>query len=185
MSVRSLTRTSDVATHVLVTAAAAFALAALAQVRIPLPFTPVPMTMQVLGVLLIGGLLGPRRGTAAIVLYLLYGACGLPVFQGWASFMTAKLATFGFLLGFVPAAAMVGLIYARFSTLSYPQRLLGGALASLAGVLVIYTGGWAWLASMPAVGPVNAVILGVVPFVAVDLLKAGVAASVIAMWRKG
>ncbi len=167
------------------TTAGALALALLAKVRIPLPFTPVPVTLQVLGVLLLGGLLGPRVGTAAVVQYLIFGACGLPVFSGWNSalnyFSAHNFTTIGYLLMFVPAAAVYGALRARCRTSAYGLRLTGGLAAGLLAVLLTYLGGWAWLAYGCHLGAGRAIVLGIIPFIVGDLYKISIAATVLAL----
>jgi biotin transport system substrate-specific component len=89
-------------------------IALLAQVAIPLPFSPVPITGQTFAVLLVGVLLGSRRGGLGVLLYLLEGAAGLPFFAGGTAGL-ARLAgpTGGYLVGFVVAAIVVGLLAER------------------------------------------------------------------------
>ena len=167
------------------TTAGALALALLAQVRIHLPGTPVPITLQVLGVLLLGGLLGSRLGAAAVGQYLLFGLCGLPVFSGGysaAGLCSAHhVATIGYLLAFLPAAALVGVITARWPAHSYPLRFTGGLLAGLAAVLLCYLGGWAWLTYVCHLGMAKAFAAGISPFIVGELYKIGCAAAVLAL----
>ena len=167
------------------TTTAALALALLAQIRIHLPYTPVPVTLQVLGVLLLGGMLGARLGAAAVGQYLLFGICGLPVFSGWysaAGLCSAhQIATVGYLLAFMPAAALVGVITVRFPARSYPLRFTGGLLAGIAAVLLIYLSGWAWLAYVCHLGVSKAIAAGICPFVVGELYKIGIAAATLAL----
>ncbi len=81
-----------------------------AQVAIPLPGTPVPMTLQPLAVLIVGGLLGPRLGAASLLLYLSLGAAGLPIFTPFGAPGVARLfgPTGGYLLAYPIAAYAVG-----------------------------------------------------------------------------
>src|SRR5215216_3274170 len=89
-------------------------IAALAQIEILLPFTPVPITGQTFGVLLVGAALGSKRGMAALLLYLVEGALGLPFFAGGASGLSILTgATAAYLVGFVVAAYVVGLLAER------------------------------------------------------------------------
>ncbi|MHB9130254.1 MAG: biotin transporter BioY [Armatimonadota bacterium] len=166
----------------------AVALALLSQVRIPLPYTPVPVTLQVFGVLMLGGLLGPRLGALAVAEYLLMGLAGLPVFThgAWGIGVFAG-ATGGYLIGFVPAAVVVGLLYARLEEKPYAQRLWGGMLACLAGVLIIYAGGWAWLTGLlhSQKALQMAYLLGILPFIGIDLVKSAATAAVLALRRNG
>jgi biotin transport system substrate-specific component len=159
----------------LLAAAAGAALVALAaQIAVPLPGTPVPMTLQPLAVLLVGGLLGPGAGSASLVLYLVAGAAGLPVFTPLGVPGVARLfgPTGGYLLAFPVAAALVGWITAR------RPGWLGLVAGPLLGMLAIHAGGMAQLAVLT--GSVRAALAaGVVPFAVGDTLKIVVAALVL------
>jgi len=152
--------------------AAMMALAA--QVRIPLPFTPVPLTLQVFAALLAAGLLGSRLGAASMAAYLLMGASGLPVFSGAKGGLAALFGpTGGYLVGFVICAFVVGWILER------GVRSRWGTLAAcLLGVALIHVPGWLWLgcwmgAGKSLAGAASAAFAaGVLPFIALDLVKA-------------
>jgi biotin transport system substrate-specific component len=159
----------------IVIGAASVALAA--QVAVPLPYTPVPLTLQPLAVLVVGGVLGARLGAAALVLYLALGALGLPVFTpgglpGAARFLGP---TGGYLLSYPVAAAVAGaLAAARVPALPVARALL----ASAAGMVVIHLGGSGQLAILT--GDIAAATrVGLVPFLTGDLVKVGLAALVI------
>lgn len=156
-------------------------MAASAQLRIPLPFTPVPMTLQVFVVLLCGAVLGRGRGMAAQALYVALGAAGLPVFTGAAAGLAYMLGpTGGYLLGFALAPLCVGMLLGRNP--ASPARL---AAAMSAGVAVIYLCGWAWLAFGLHLGPVKAFYAGVLPFIGIDAFKAAAAAVAAAPFTRG
>ncbi len=145
-----------------------------AQVAIPLPFTPVPVTGQTLAVLLIGALLGSRRGAMSVGLYLAEGALGLPVFAGGASGPARFLGpTGGYLLGFVAAAGVVGYLCER----GWDRRVSTAALAMLIGNGVIYLFGLPWLAGF--VGIEKVLMAGLWPFIPGDLLKVALAAGLL------
>lgn len=145
-----------------------------AQVSVPVPFSPVPMTLQGLAVLLVGGLFGAAAAAGSMVLYLLAGAFGVPVFASGAAGLPWLFGpTGGYLLTF-PLAAIVTARLAERGR--FGQSLLG----ALAGMLVIYAGGWAQLALLTGDAR-GAVTLGVLPFVGQDLLKVFIAAMV--LWR--
>ncbi|GAB4527565.1 MAG: biotin transporter BioY [Anaerolineales bacterium] len=154
--------------------------ALLAQVRISLPFTPVPITGQTMGVLLTGALLGSRRGTAALLLYLLEGLAGLPVFAGGAGGAAHLMgATGGYLLGFVLAAWLVGALCER----GLERTWRTAWLPFLAGEALIYLAGVPWLAFFVG-GMHKAVTLGLLPFLPGDALKAMLAAALLpAAWH--
>jgi biotin transport system substrate-specific component len=158
----------------IVLGAATVALAA--QVAVPLPFTPVPMTLQPLAVLAVGGVLGARMGAAALVLYVALGALGLPVFTPVGPPGAARLLgpTGGYLLSYPVAAALTGWIAAR----EFGRPSARVLLACAAGMVVIHLGGSAQLAILT--GDVGAATrYGLVPFLTGDLLKIGIATLVI------
>jgi len=142
-----------------------------AQLAIPLPFSPVPVTGQTFAVLLMGALLGSRRGALCLVAYLAEGAAGLPVFAGGTGGV-AHLAgpTGGYLVGFVVAAFVTGYLAER----GWDRHLWTTALAMLLGSVAIYAFGLPWLACF--VGAGKAVPLGLTPFVAGDIYKLVLAA---------
>jgi biotin transport system substrate-specific component len=153
-----------------------------AQVVVPVPFSPVPMTLQPLAVLAVGGLLGAAGGLSALVLYLLLGMLGLPVFAGGGSGAWHLLGpTGGYLLAFPVAAALTGAL-ARPATASpgpVNGRLVLLVLLSCAlGMTMIHIGGVAQLAMLGG-DPALALRVGFVPFLTGDLLKVGLAAVLI------
>ena len=152
--------------------------AASAQISIPLSFTPVPLTLQTFAVLLTGAVLGMRRGALGMGLYWVAGLVGLPFYQGGkGGWEEGTGATMGYLVGFVVAAAVVGMLAERrhdrtFAT-SLPAMLMGSA--------IIYATGASWLAFHLqigfAVGDPNAIELGVAPFLVGDAMKTVAAAA--------
>jgi biotin transport system substrate-specific component len=159
--------------------AGSLAVAALAQVAIPLPWTPVPITGQTLGVLLVGAALGAKRGGAALLLYLAEGAAGLPFFAGGVGGAQVFLGpTGGYLIGFPLAAAAVGWLAER----GWDRHVGSTALAMLIGTAIPFATGAAWLGVF--VGFDRAVALGVVPFLPGAVIKIGVAAAALPLaWR--
>jgi len=161
--------------------------AAAAQVSVPLPFTPVPFTLQPMVVLLGGAALGPRLGALSQILYLAAGAAGLPVFAASATLPQgiARLVgpTGGYLLSYPLAAFVTGLLAER----GFDRRYLTSVLAMFAGLAVIFAGGVLWLALMAgsAEGGLGAALaLGLYPFVLADLAKICLAGAVLpAVWR--
>jgi biotin transport system substrate-specific component len=151
-----------------------------AQVALLLPFSPVPVTGQTMAVLLVGALLGRRRGSLAVLAYIAEGMAGLPVFASGAAGPARLLGpTGGYLVGFVAAAYLVGLLAER----GWDRRISTTAAAMALGNLVIYAVGALWLA--PFVGGIDqALALGVAPFIPGDLLKIGAAALLLpAGWK--
>jgi len=145
---------------------ASWLLAISAQFTFNLPFSPVPVTGQTLAVLLIGSLLGKDRGAAAVGLYLLQGAVGLPVFAGGKSgFITLVGPTGGYLIGFIAAAYIVGIL----TELRHDKSLVYIGFSMLVGNLVIYIFGLFWLVQF--VGESSALQMGLFPFLTGDFVK--------------
>lgn len=178
--------------HAALVVAGALLVALAAQFEIPLPYTPVPITGQTFGVLLVGGALGFRRGGLALALYLLMGTF-LPVYAGGASGLdrivgleSGRLvlgATGGYLLGFVVAAAIVG----RLAELGWDRRLVGAVAAMAVGNVVIYLVGVPWLMAATGMPLALAIQKGVLPFIVGDLIKLGLAGAAfpVAWWVVG
>jgi biotin transport system substrate-specific component len=154
-------------------AVGALVVAAAAQVAVPVPFTPVPMTLQPLAVLAVGGLLGAAGGLAALVTYLTLGILGLPVFAGGSAGVVHLMGpTGGYLLAFPLAAAVTGALTGRSA------GVLRTLLACALGMAIIHAGGVAQLALLGG-SPSAAFRVGFVPFFTGDLLKVGLAAALI------
>jgi biotin transport system substrate-specific component len=143
-----------------------------AQVVIPLGFTPVPLTLQTLSVLLVGAALGSTRGLASMGLYLVAGLAGVPWFQGWSTGLTP---TIGYVVGFVAAAWLVGLLAERRGDRT-PLRAAG---LMVAGNVVIYAFGVTGLLLMTPFDLPTAVAKGVVPFLLGDAIKIVAAAALL------
>ena len=150
----------------------AVALAAASQVAIPLPGTPVPMTLQPLVVVLAGLWLGPIAGAGSMVLYLLAGAAGLPVFapMGAPGFARLLGPTGGYLWAYPVAALVAGLAASR------RRDFVFRALAAAAGIAVIHVGGFLQLLFLTGSAE-RAIALGATPFLLLDLLKVLAAAA--------
>jgi biotin transport system substrate-specific component len=163
----------------LVQAALPIALGALivalaAQFVVPVPFSPVPMTLQPLAVLVVGGLLGAAAGLGALVLYLILGILGLPVFAAGGSGILHLLGpTGGYLLAFPVAAGVTGALVRRA-----PRSILRVLLACALGMVIIHVGGVAQLALLGG-DPALAFRVGFIPFLTGDLLKVGLAAAIV------
>ena len=148
--------------------------AAAAQIAIPLPGTPVPMTLQPLAVLMVGGLLGRWLGASSLLVYLALGAAGLPVFTPVGLPGIARLIgpTGGYLLAYPVAAFAVGALAGDGA------RTARLALAALVGIVLIHLGGLAQLLLLTgSVG--GALRLGTLPFLVGDLIKVAVAVLVL------
>jgi biotin transport system substrate-specific component len=154
--------------------------AALAQVKIPLPFTPVPLTGQTFAVLLTAAALGSKRGAASMAFYIALGAFGLPVFAGGASGMAyLSGATLGYLVGFVIAAYIIGLLAER----GLERNVRTSVIPFLVGTVIIYACGVTWLAII--LGSFSkAITAGLVPFLIGDIIKLIAAALALpAAWK--
>ena len=157
-----------------------------AQVAIPLPFTPVPVTLQVLAVVLSGFLLGSRRGAAAQLTYLTLGAMGTPVFQAFnGGFWYMLGPTGGYLISYPLAAALAGLAlpFVAGAAVGAAARWRAAAAAVVVGLLglaAIYAFGAAWLAFVTNLPVGTALAQGVLPFVAIDAVKIALAALIAA-----
>jgi biotin transport system substrate-specific component len=158
--------------------AGAATVALVGQVAVPLPFTPVPITLGTLAVLTVGGALGTARATLSLSLYVLVGVLGGPVFAGATGGWAAP--SFGYVLGYIPAAACAGWLSRRGADRSYWRS----AGSSAAATLLVYAAGVPWLAAAVGVGIPEALVMGVLPFVAGDLVKAALAALTLpTVWR--
>jgi biotin transport system substrate-specific component len=151
-----------------------------AQISIPLPFTPVPFTLQPMVVLLGAAALGPRLGLMSQVLYLAAGMAGLPVFAASPTLPQglARLAgpTGGYLMSYPFAAFVTGALAER----GFDRRYLTSVLAMFAGLLVIFGFGVAWMAwGVIPLGLDRALHAGLYPFVPADIIKVLLAATVL------
>jgi len=144
-----------------------------AYIRIPVPGTPVPITLQTFFVVLSGAVLGSRLGLFSQIGYILLGAMGLPVFQGYA-FGVAHIfgPTGGYLIGFLAASFLVGKILERES-----NSLLKILAAFTVGNIALYALGIIWLMLIYRISFINAMIIGVLPFFTIELAKIFLAAA--------
>jgi len=186
--------TSRAAFQITCAVAGSLLMAGLAQVAIHLPFTPVPITGQTLGVLVIGGAYGPALGGATVLLYLAWAIVGLPVFAPEADgshrtgieVLALAGTTGGYLWGFVLASALVGWLSRR----GWDRTIRSSISAMLLGSIVIYAVGVPWLhqalGSLPG-GPASwqtSLELGLYPFLVGDTVKLLVAAGLLPLaWR--
>ena len=168
-----------VAVDMLLVIGASVLVAIAAQIAIPIPFSPVPLTLQPLAVLLVGVTLGSTRGAAALALYLLEGASGLPVFaQGHGGALWLLAPTAGYLYSYPVAAWIAG----WFSERGWGNSVVRAVAGMLTALAVIYLGGWSWLAMLS--GARAAFTMGVAPFVAADILKIAIGAALLPQAQK-
>jgi len=168
-----------VARQIVLVIAASLFVAVCAHITVPLPFTPVPLTVQNFGVLLVGLLLGSRRGFAALTLYLAEGAMGMPVFNPTGPGGIAQLmgATGGFLLAYPLVAWLAGYVMER-GRKSFARAAIGGFL----GEAVLFTGGLSWLAILTH-SVAQAFRWGLYWFVFAEVIKVMVAAGIASRWQ--
>lgn len=163
-----------VLTNIALIVGASAIIAIAAQIAIPLPFTPVPLTLQPIAVILVGAVLGSTRGAAAATLYLLEGLSGLPVFaQGHAGPLWLIGPTAGYLYSYPFAAFVAG----WFSERGWGRTIGRAMCGMLVALAVIYAGGWSWLAL--TAGPRSAFAMGIAPFVLADLIKVIIGAALL------
>lgn len=149
-------------------------------VSVPLFFTPVPMTLQPFAVLLLGLFMEPAAAFAALALFLIEGAAGLPVFtpQGLGGTLQLFGPTGGYLLSYPFAAALIGFLYQRFR--NFPMALVSAA----AGNILILSMGTLWLAAATHQSIAQTLSISAVPFLAGDALKVIVAAGLVTGWMR-
>jgi biotin transport system substrate-specific component len=158
-----------------------------AQISIPLPFTPVPFTLQPMVVLLGGAALGSRLGMASQVLYLAAGIVGLPVFAASAvlpqGFLRLLGPTGGYLISYPFAAYLTG----RLAERGLDRHYLTSVIAMTGGLAVVFAFGVSWLAFFAQPAPLGldaALRTGLYPFVPADIIKVLLAATILpAVWR--
>jgi biotin transport system substrate-specific component len=140
-------------------------------VRIPLPFSPVPITLQTLFVLLSGAILGSNLGVTTQFSYILLGVAGLPVFAGTGSGLVYLLGpTAGYLMGFILATYFI----AKF--IKYKDNFISVFVLMCLGDLILLCSGIIWLKVLLGYPLAKLLFIGFLPFIPGDLLKAGVAA---------
>jgi len=160
--------------NVLTIIAASILIALAAQVAIPIPGSPVPLTLQPIAVLLVGVTLGASRGAAAAALYLCEGLSGLPVFaQGHGGPIWLIAPTAGYLWSYPFAAWLAGFVSQR----GWGSSIVRAVCGMLAALAVIYLGGWSWLATLTNARA--AWLGGVAPFLIADMIKVAIAASLL------
>jgi len=168
-SIKSPTIVSEIA--IIISASLLLGLCA----NISIPFYPVPLTLQTFAVLLIGGLLGPKRAALTVAAYIAEGAGGLPFFSaGNHSLAYLMGPTGGYIIGFFPLAIIMGYFSEHYFKKPALWLLAVGALS---GMLCTYALGISWLSTFT--GWTNAVNLGVMPFILGDLLKISVACAIL------
>src|SRR3989338_5096636 len=149
--------------------------AAIAPFKIPLGFTPVPITLQTLAVLMSGAMLGPYYGALAMILYVVVGALGLPVFAGGGSGIGALLGpTGGYLISYFIAAFVIG----KVVQMRKQPKYIDYAVAMVAGTIIIYTLGAGWGMVVTGLGLAAIIVGWVLPFIIGYTIKLLIAAYI-------
>jgi biotin transport system substrate-specific component len=147
--------------------------------KVQVPFWPVPMTLQTLAVLMIAATAGARLGTATVLAWLALGAVGAPVFASGGGLAYMMGPTGGYLAGFLVAAFVVGQLADR----GYGRTLASALVMLLAGEVVIYALGLAWLSAFT--GAEKAIAVGLVPFIPAEILKLALGTALLtAVWKQ-
>lgn len=162
-------------------AGAALLTALLAQVAVPVPGSPVPITGQTLAVVLTAAALGPARGVLGQALYLVLGAVGLPFYSEAAGGIEVLAgATGGYLVGFLPAAYLIGLAAQR----RQDRKVWRALPLFVAGQAVVFAIGVPWLAVVADLSPAQALEAGFYPFILGGFVKAAIAGLLLpAAWK--
>jgi biotin transport system substrate-specific component len=171
----------EITQQIAIVVGASLFVALCARITIPLPFTPVPLTVQNFGVLLVGLLLGSKRGFAALTLYLAEGAIGMPVFSPVGVGGIAQLfhgATGGFLLTYPLVAWLAGYVMEHGR-----KTFARAAVAGLLGEIALFAGGLTWLAVLTH-SVAQAFRWGLYWFVFAEVIKVMMAAGIAARWQR-
>jgi biotin transport system substrate-specific component len=155
--------------------------AAAAQISIPLPFTPVPFTLQPMVVLIGGAALGARLGMASQVLYLLLGIAGLPVFAASPVLPQGLLRLLGPTGGYLMTYPLAAFVTGALAERGFDRRYLTSVMAMAAGLGIIFAGGVTWLAwfARPAHPGISAALqAGLYPFLPADIVKICIASAI-------
>jgi biotin transport system substrate-specific component len=156
-----------------------FFIALCARIRIPLPFTPVPITLQTFAVLLLGSFLGSKNGTLAVLIYLSEVMLGLPVLQGGRCNPLALIGpTGGYLFGYLIIAFLVGWVLERQSQFRYGVAVLAGVCACFIDLAI----GSLWLSRF--VGMQNMLMMGAIPFIPGEVLKSMFVAAIFQQYHR-
>jgi biotin transport system substrate-specific component len=158
---------------------ASFFVAVCARVSVPLPFTPVPLTFSDLAVLLVGLALGPGTAFAALALYLMEGAVGMPVFNPGGLGGVAQLFghTGGYLMAYPASAALASVLFRRLA--GVVPRLVAALTGAVAGSALLMVCGVVWLGFVGHLTPATAFKLGALPFIPGQIVKVCSAAGII------
>jgi biotin transport system substrate-specific component len=157
------------------------------QIMVPLPFTPVPINLALLSVFVCGAVLGPKKGAISMLIYVLLGAVGLPVFAGFTGgFGILAGPTGGYIVGYVASAVVMGLL-ASHKELAGKKKIIqiGQTLATgIPALAVCYALGTAWFMVTTGTGFAASMVMCVIPFIPGDVCKIIFAAAVCEALRR-
>ena len=163
---KHLIKSNSLTMNLVIAFSGSLLLALLARLTILIPFSPVPITGQTFGILFLGGVLGSRFGTLSVIMYILEGLIGLPVFAGGTmGFLYLLGPTGGYLLGFIPAVYLVGYLSEQGWTNSFTSAFL----TMIIGTLLIFIFGISWLAVTAGFG--TALSIGLYPYIPGAVIK--------------
>jgi biotin transport system substrate-specific component len=170
----------DFARQIAIVVAASLFVAACARFSLPIPGTPVPLSLQNFAVLLVGLSLGSRRGSMALALYLVEGAAGLPVFSpvGAPGILRFAGPTAGYLMAYPFVAGLAGYVFERGK-----QTFARAASAAIAGELLLFACGISWLYVLTH-SLARAIAFGLYWFIFAEVLKVMLAAGIATTWRR-
>ena len=177
VAVQGESRAYKITREIFVVVGASLFVALCAKVTWYLPFTPVPLSLQNFGVLLVGLLLGSRRGFAALLLYLAEGSAGLPVFAANSAGLFGPTA--GYLVAY-PAVAFVAGWLREHIQASFARY----ALACVAAEILLFVAGVSWIVAFLRQPLAQAAAFGLYPFLAAEVLKVSTAAGIAARWYR-
>ena len=149
-------------------------LCCLAFIQLTIPFTTIPITLQTLGVCIVGAVLGKKYGTISVVIYVLMGLCGIPVFAGMTGGMAVLVGpTGGYILGFILSAFVIGYLceklYKRNDTIL--SKYIKVFISMIVGLIVVYIFGTIQFMLVSKITLLEALVLAVIPFVPLDIIK--------------
>ncbi|MCK9478153.1 MAG: biotin transporter BioY [Firmicutes bacterium] len=151
------------------------------QIAVPIPISPVPITLSIFAVFLISTLLGHKSATVVQVVYLLLGIIGAPVFNGFTGGIGKVFGpTGGYIMSYIPMSYVMGLLVFKYSMTKYFQMVF----AMLIGLVICYSLGTAWLMASTGMNFTKAVYAAVLPFAPLDIIKIFAAAGLSHSIRK-
>ena len=179
-AIRTQSQGASIAKEVGIVVAGSLFMAICAHVTVPLMFSPVPLTMQPFGVLVLALMLGSRRSAAALALYLLEGAGGLPVFSpaGPGGMLQLLGPTGGYLMSYPFAAFAAGWVYEK------SKAIINAVAACICAEVIFLSCGMLWLANVAHVSLGNALMLAVLPYVPGEIIKTIAAVAMATRWTK-